>query len=64
MILGISDPIVYSAYIALILSVILCVIYGILNWNKEGEISDDELNAEIEWMKEEVEIDKELSGGA
>lgn len=64
MILGIPDPTVSSAYIALILSVILCVVYGIINWNKEGEISDDELNAEVEWMKEEVEIEKELSGGA
>ncbi len=63
MILGIPDPIVSSAYIALILSTVLCVVYGIRNWNREGEISEEELNAEKEWMKEEIEIEEEISGG-
>jgi len=63
MILGIPDPIVSSAFILLIVSTLICVIYGAVNWNKEGEISDEELNAEKEWMKEEIEIEEEISGG-
>ncbi len=63
MLLGIADPVVSCAYIALILSVLICVVYGILNWNKGGDITEEELNAEIEWMKEEIEIEEEISGG-
>lgn len=38
MILGISDPWVLSGYLLVILSTLLCVVYGIINWNK----GDDE----------------------
>lgn len=34
MILGIPDPWVLAGYILVILSTLLCVIYGIINWNK------------------------------
>jgi hypothetical protein len=34
MILGIPDPWVLSGYLLVILSTLLCVIYGIINWNK------------------------------
>lgn len=32
--LGIEDPWVWGAYILLILATLLCVVYGVLNWNK------------------------------
>ena len=40
MILGIPDPWVLSGYILVILSTLLCVIYGVINWNKgdDGDI--------------------------
>lgn len=32
---GLTDPWIIAAYILTILSVILCVIYGVINWNKD-----------------------------
>ena len=37
MVLGINDPWVWGAYIGSILAMLLCVVYGIINWNKGGE---------------------------
>jgi len=34
MILGIPDPWVLSGYLLLIISTLLCIVYGIINWNK------------------------------
>ena len=34
MILGIEDPWIWSVYLGIILSTLLCVGYGIVNWNK------------------------------
>jgi len=41
-----------------ILSATLCVVYGIINWNKGDEESNDALLAK--WAKEEKEINEEL----
>jgi len=43
MILGISDPWVLSGYLLVVLSALLCVIYGAINWNKgeDDNYSDD-----------------------
>lgn len=34
MILGIEDPWIIMVYIGIILSTLLCIVYGVLNWNK------------------------------
>ena len=34
MILGIEDPWIWGVYVGIILSTFLCIIYGIVNWNK------------------------------
>ena len=34
MILGIEDPMIWGVYVVIILSTLLCVVYGIVNWNK------------------------------
>ena len=34
MILGIPDPWVLGGYIGIVLSALLCIVYGIINWNK------------------------------
>ena len=34
--LGISDPIIFAAYILCAGSALLCVVYGVLNWNSES----------------------------
>jgi len=37
MILGIPDPWVLSGYLLVILSALLCVVYGAIYWNKGGD---------------------------
>jgi hypothetical protein len=36
-VLGIADPWVWGGYIACILVALLCVVYGVINWNKGDE---------------------------
>jgi len=35
MFLGIPDPWVLAGYLLVILSTLLCIVYGAINWNKE-----------------------------
>ena len=34
MILGIEDQLIWGVYVGIILSTLLCIVYGIVNWNK------------------------------
>ncbi|MEW6010200.1 MAG: hypothetical protein CIT03_08810 [Methanobacterium sp.] len=61
-VLGIPDPWVWGAYILCILAVIICVIYGILNWNKGGEDEEEQIKEELEWEKKEREMEEEELG--
>lgn len=63
MVLGIPDPSIWIAYLLLIALTLLCIIYGIINWNKQGDISDEEAKEEKQWSKEEIELEEEVSGG-
>ncbi len=63
MFLGIPDPSVWIAYLGVILSTVLCVVYGIIMWNKEGLISPKEADEEKKWAEEEKELDEEVSDG-
>ena len=58
--LGLGDFWVSSVFLLLILSTILCVVYGVINWNKGGEDDDVILREEKEWEEEEGEIEKNL----
>ncbi|HOA72501.1 MAG TPA: hypothetical protein PL151_08480 [Phycisphaerae bacterium] len=50
--LGIEDPFVWLAYVLSAVSTLLCVVYGIVNWNR----GDDSVAAEdIEWAAHEAE---------
>jgi len=56
--LGLDGPGVFLAYTLSIAAALLCVVYGIKNWNKPaGEIVDSEIDEEIKW--EEHEPDNE-----
>ncbi len=59
---GIPDPSVAMAFLLLILSTLMSAIYGIVNWNK-GEATEEELETEKQWMKEEIELEEEVDGG-
>lgn len=60
--LGLGDFSVFAAYILCILSALLCVVYGVINWNKGGEVSSEVAAEEVRWDAEEKKIDDELSG--
>jgi heme exporter protein D len=62
LVLGIPDPWVWSAYILAILSMLLCVVYGALNWNKGGEDEEKQVKEEMEWHKKEKEMEEEELG--
>ena len=62
MVLGIDDPWVWSAYILTILSMLLCVIYGALNWNKGDEDEEAQIKEEVEWHKKEKEMEEKELG--
>lgn len=55
---GIEDPWIWMAYLLIILSALACVVYGVLNWNKDGD--DTPTEADIKWAKEEDKIGDEL----
>jgi len=56
--LGFGDGWVFSAYFLSILSSLLCVIYGIIKWNSDGEKIHDE--EQEEWLEQEMKIEKPL----
>jgi heme exporter protein D len=58
--LGIPDFWVWSAYLLCILSAILCVVYGILNWNKGGDDEASQIEEEAKWEEKEKEVDATL----
>jgi|WetSurMetagenome_2_1015567.scaffolds.fasta_scaffold175890_2 hypothetical protein len=54
--LGIEDPVVLLAYVLCLASTLLCLGYGILNWNK----GDDAVKPEdVKWSAEEKEAENE-----
>ena len=61
-VLGINDPWVWSAYILTILSMLFCVVYGIINWNKGGEDEEYQIKEEMEWHKKEKTMEEEELG--
>jgi hypothetical protein len=34
---GLPDPSIWLAYLLCIGSTVLCVVYGVLNWNRDGD---------------------------
>jgi hypothetical protein len=60
--LGIQDASVLLAYLLVPGLALVCVVYGIRNWNREGEVTAEEISEETRWLKEELEIEREVSG--
>jgi hypothetical protein len=59
--LGIDDPWIWGVYLLCILSALLCLIYGVVNWNREGDQEALEVKEEEAWEKSEEEMqEKEL----
>ncbi|MFO7636380.1 MAG: hypothetical protein R6W96_03640 [Clostridia bacterium] len=58
--LGIPDGSVLLAYILSIASAVLCLVYGIANWNKGKDKEPVQIEEEIQWEKKETEIKDNL----
>jgi len=60
--LGIDDPWIWGVYLLSILSTLICIVYGMLNWNKGDEVDDSEISEEIIWEEQEDIMQKEEPG--
>jgi hypothetical protein len=60
MILGLGDFWVSLVFVLMLGSVLLCVVYSVVNWNKDGEPSKKELAEEKRWDRKEKKINKNL----
>ena len=54
---GISDPWIWMAYLLCILSAVLCLVYGTINWNKGDEPVTSE---DVAWVEDEKEVKANL----
>jgi len=57
--LGFADSLTAWGYILSILAAVLCVIYGLINWNKGTEIEEN-YRRTVEWEREEIEVEERL----
>ena len=55
--LGIDDPYVLLAYLLCLASTVLCVIYGLVNWNRHDEEIKEE---DVRWAEEEKKVEADL----
>jgi hypothetical protein len=61
-VLGIDDPWIWGVYLLCILSALLCLVYGIINWNREGELEAGEIRVRAAWEEKEEEMQKKELG--
>ncbi|GAB1535617.1 hypothetical protein ADMFC3_12480 [Geovibrio sp. ADMFC3] len=57
--LGLSGWAVPLGFILMLASAVLCIVYGIMNWNK-GYMTDEEFLQEQEWAEEERKVEETL----
>ena len=57
--LGIAGPWVALAYLLCIVSALLCVVLGIIKWNKDDPESEPEEEIR-QWAEEEDRVEEEL----
>jgi hypothetical protein len=60
MVLGIPDFWIWSAFLLCIASTLLCVIYGLINWNKGSNIEKTQIDEEVRWEEKEKEVVEKL----
>lgn len=57
---GLGDIWVSSALVLSILSVAVCIIYGIINWNKGHDDEVHQMNEEIKWQVEDSKLEEKF----
>ncbi|MEL7570841.1 MAG: symporter small accessory protein [Eubacteriaceae bacterium] len=55
---GLGDFWVTSAFVLSLLSVIACVVYGIMNWNKGSDDETNQIDETIKWQAEDGKIEE------
>ncbi|MGH2271538.1 symporter small accessory protein [Anaerohalosphaeraceae bacterium U12dextr] len=55
--LGIEDKGVVAAYLLCIVSAGLCVVYGLLNWNRGDEPVEPD---DVKWVAEEKKVEEKF----
>ncbi len=55
MLLGLSDVWIFLAYLSCILVTAICIIYGLVNWNKGAEKENKQIEEELEWESKDEE---------
>ena len=58
--LGFEGIGVVLAYVLTIAAALLCVIYGVINWNKSDENEGKEVREELKWEKKDEKIKDKL----
>lgn len=58
--LGLKDFWVSLGFILMVISAILCLVYGVINWNKGGEVKGFEKKEEAQWAREEAKLEKDV----
>ena len=54
---GIEDKYVSLVYLLCIASSLLCVVYGLVNWNRGQQEAQEE---DVRWAQEEKHVEEEL----
>jgi len=57
---GIEDPVIFIGYLLTVLSLLLCIVYGAVNWNKGDDPEGDELETDVHWVEKEEEIESQI----
>ncbi len=60
--LGINDPWIWGVYLLSFLSALLCVAYGLANWNRGQETEAEEIREECSWEKGEARMEEKGLG--
>jgi len=62
--LGFQDAGALSAFLLTIAAVLVCVVYGVVNWNKPSPDQEKrEVNEELEWEKHDPDLGPASSSG-
>jgi hypothetical protein len=59
-VLGINDPWIAAAYLLCIASTLLCVVYGLTNWNRGGQKEEEQIEEEVGWEEKEKQVEEAL----
>ena len=55
--LGFTDGWIALVYILCICSTLLCLVYGIVNWNRGAQEENIQVSEELDWEKKDIDSD-------